>query len=113
MGCVLDERMQFLAPVRQKLLHNFFSHKAFDVILNITLALAPLRLPTYVIWWIAEWLPEALDHYNKMWLDPCVATTLIANINENFWCRHEENSVKKAKKLSESDKTYTTINDDY
>ena len=83
-GDNIPKHVAFLEPIIERLRYNFFGRAAHDLILDITLALMPLQLPSYVIMWITEWLPEVVTAVKSPQWQEHIPCSLIINVNENF-----------------------------
>jgi len=53
-------------------------------IVDTVLALFPLVLPTYILWWILEWLPNVHSDLVDGWLKERKCLEFICSVNEKF-----------------------------
>ena len=99
--CVYMPNTSLLRPTLQLVYQkhcNSVEHQntvACETLTNVCLALFPLRLPSYVLLWIIEWLPDMYDDDGKPCLKELDVLQRIININQLWFKRKQRDKNKR------------------
>jgi hypothetical protein len=86
----LPPHLEFLQPTLALVRRKHFNGIACNTLIDVCLALFPLRLPSYVLLWIIEWLPEMRDNDGKPCLKEVDALKRIIRINQDWFKKKQE-----------------------
>lgn len=94
----IHEPTEIVAPAMRFVRRKYLRGVAYVLLIDVCLALFPLRLPSYVLLWILEWLPEMRDDDGASCLKEVDAMKRIININQE-WLKKKERLAKQIKRL--------------
>ena len=86
----LPPHLEFLQPTLALVKRKHYSGIACDTLIDVCLALFPLRFPSYVLLWILQWLPEMRDNDGKPCLKEVDTLKRIIEINQNWFKKKQE-----------------------
>jgi hypothetical protein len=72
------------SPISGVILYMGDRDRAWKAIVDAVLALFPLSVPTYLLLWILEHVPEVAKAIKAQWVNQAEAVQLIAAINDTF-----------------------------